>query len=677
MAFFDKLKKTDLMREFSETAEKVEEEVRDIYESIPSVKKRKQRKTVIKILKISGLVLAGLAAGLFIVSLVSAVSLAGTVSSSIKGTKNLESAFFFAKKDDSEKAIEYSKKSQENFNAALSSLRSKKKIFGIFPLISGQLDDIEYLISAAEVLSRSAYQGLSFAENLKNYVDVEKHHNFSQFSQEEKKNILKYVYESGPELSGLKANLDLALFNLERISFRGVLWPIKRTVEELEEKIVYAADIMEKAVPASRLFPALAGYPDKSAYLFLLQNSDELRPTGGFIGTYGVVEAELGDIVRFDTHDVYHLDMPIKDKLTVEPPLPIKKYLVPNWYFRDSNWSPDFPTTAEKALWFYQEENKLLPENEEVKDTTTDFDGCISITPEFIIDLLGIVGPIEIEGEVYDQNNFTDLLEYRVEKGYIQLGVPKWHRKEVVGDIAKEIKVRLFDLPVSKWPRVMEAINESILKKNILLSFRDQDLELLAREEGLAGELKDTSGDYVMIVDSNMAAAKTDAVMAKSASYSLSQGTGGLFAKLKINYAHNGGFDWKTTRYQNYTRIYVPKGSQLTNASGFKDGVVGEELGKTYFAGFISVEPGEIGFVELEYKLPENIAKNIFQSGYNLYFQKQPGNDIGQLTVNLDWDNNIMDYSPAGFSAERIGRKQIRWVADLDMDRSFEATFRQ
>ena len=76
-------------------------------------------------------------------------------------------------------------------------------------------------------------------------------------------------------------------------------------------------------------------------YLLLLQNNMELRPTGGFIGSVGLLDLQDGKMNNLDILDVYTIDGQLKGH--VDPPDPIRKYFnQPNWFLRDSNFDPDF-----------------------------------------------------------------------------------------------------------------------------------------------------------------------------------------------------------------------------------------------------------------------------------------------------------------------------------------------
>lgn len=600
------------------------------------------------------------------------------LNNSLAGKSSLEKAIWLAREESFGEAVAAAAAAEKSFNLSRNRLNSLKgEVLSIFtPLVSFQLKHVDYLLVTAEVLARAVGEGTEFAGDLKSLLEGNKKLDFSGFTREEKGKILKRIHESGPELNGMKANLELALLNLNKVSYWGALWPLKEKVEELKEKIAVGQEILAKSIPLSQLLPALAGYPEKTHFLILLENSDELRPTGGFIGTYGLVEMDYGDIARFETYDVYHLDMPVKDKIKIEPPAPLKKYLgVDRWYLRDANWSPDWPTTARKVLWFYSQEAKALPDSSPLKkDKDLDFTGVIGLTPGLISRLLSVTGPLTVDGEVYNEKNFTDLLQYKVEKGYVQLGVSSWQRKEVIGDIAKELKAKLFNLPSSRWRELLNVFNEEAAKNNLLVFMRDEGLESIIREQGMSGEVKETAADYFFVVDANLAAFKTDAVMNKAISYSLEEKDGGLFAKLRLSYSHHGGFDWKTTRYRTYTRVYVPLGSELINVEGMSEGQAetGEEFGRTVFGAFISVEPGAIGSLYLEYKLPDELYKKIQTQGYRLYAQKQPGRETEELNVSLSFAKSIKSYYPSDFYTEKKGNK-ISWKSAFNSDQEFGA----
>jgi hypothetical protein len=640
-------------------------------ENIPFVERRLWRAKAAKIaLKISYVIIT-----LFLIFLAFAIyyalAIRKTYNYAMAGKDNIENSLFFIKEKKFSDAGTYAKDARQDFSSAYAEFQKVKSavLISQIPIIKAQLQNLNYLLYSADLLSSAVYRSVGVTDKLSGFL-TSNNANYSQFSRGEKIEFLDYIYKSSGDLIDLKRDLDEAQKNLDKVRFPDWFEPLNAKVISVRENVRQARYYVTRAIPASKILPEIFGYPEKKNFLFLLQNNNELRPTGGFIGTYGIMQTDAGDITRFDTHDIYHIDMPIKDQLKVAPPSPLKQYLgVPNWYLRDSNWSPDFPSAARQALWFYQQENRLQAK----PDAINSFDGVLAFTPQFITDLLAMTGPIKIGKETYTKDNFTDLLEYRVEKGYEKLGISKWQRKEVIGEISKVLKQRIFDLDSDSWPQMAYLINKNIAEKNVLVFFNNQDLQNLAQAEEMAGELRSFDGDYLMVVDSNMASLKTDAAINRQLSYTAQVAKDGVYALLNISYAHRGLMDYKTTRYRTYARIYVPAGSKLIKVSGQTEGEVltKSEYGKTAFELFTTVEPGHISALTLLYKLPEKIKKQTDNGTYSLLVQKQPGVLNAGLTVDFQMGRAINAYSPTGFNIERSAVNTVKWSDDFLTDKLY------
>lgn len=631
---------------------------------------------------ISRLLLIILAAGLTALAIVLILigfnlrHVAAIYSSVNQGKTALEQSLASAQAADFSTAQKQATTAVTDFSSALTEVKAiRLGPFSYIPLVAAYKTDAEHLVAAGQALAEGLNKATAYAVDLEDVISARRSTSFSQLPTAERRQILATIYNSETTLISLEADLEKSLSNLENIQSFSWFGPLSIKLEEFKEKIVSSQKTLAAASPLTKLLPPLLGYPDTAKFLLILQNSDELRPTGGFIGTYGIIQTKDGDFERFETHDIYHLDMPAKDKVLVTPPAPLKKYLgVDYWYLRDANWSPDWPTSAENILTFYKKENAAQAK----PDSLTDFDGVIAITPELIVDLMKLTGPITIDKETYTPQNFVDLLQYKVEKGYVQLGTSSWQRKEVIGDIAKVIKQRLLDLPLGQWPDLIRLISDNVARKNILLYARDKNLEELIRANGWSGEIRHDWGDFLMVVDANLAALKTDAVMDRQIDYKLREEDGKLKVKLVLRYSHGGSFDWKTTRYRTYTRVYVPAGSQLISASGFSQGEVetGEEFDKTYFGAFLSVEPGAIGQLVFDYELPPALYENMKNyHNYRLTIQKQPGKQVNKLVVDLGFQNEIKSYSPTNFYSEAADYKHLTADGDLTVDRSFFVNF--
>ena len=93
-------------------------------------------------------------------------------------------------------------------------------------------------------------------------------------------------------------------------------------------------------------------------YLILAQNNHELRGTGGFISTIGFVRLEGGRITELNLVDSYAVDN-FEQPHPQPPPALSERMGAQLLLLRDSNWSPDFPTTAQVARALYEQDKGL------------------------------------------------------------------------------------------------------------------------------------------------------------------------------------------------------------------------------------------------------------------------------------------------------------------------------
>ena len=510
------------------------------------------------------------------------------------------------------------------------------------PVIKTQIDAVEFtvdsssqLISAMRTLTILANDILDpFLKNSKLSLD--------ELPENVRREILKGIFESPPVLQGIRAQIGLADVALSQIPEQGVLNMIREKINPLREKLPQIAGAVDSAIPLAEILPLLSGYPVPKTYLFLLQNNTELRPTGGFLGAYGIMRLKNGNIDSFTTDNSYNLDVRVKKTLNVTPPMPLQKYnATTQWFFRDSNWSPDFPTAAKQTMWFYGKEGGRAK-----------LDGVIAITPVVIERLLEMTGPITIGKTEFTKDNVVDELIYQVEKAYVYQGIGFEDRKGVIGDLGDVLLKRIMSLPRDKWPELFKILGELADEKHILLYSMDSELQDKIITAGWGGQIKEADDDFIGVFDANLASLKTDAVMKRGLSYKLERNDKNeIIATATLKYENTAKeFDWRTSRYRNYLRLLVPKGSELIESQGamYNDRTtrkgsvdVSEDLGKTVFGTFVAIEPKETREVMIKYKLPNYIGDKIKNGEYNLLIQKQPGIDTRDLNLELKFSDKI------------------------------------
>lgn len=388
-------------------------------------------------------------------------------------------------------------------------------------------------------------------------------------------------------------------------------------------------------------------------FLVLLQNSDELRPGGGFLGQYAIIKVKNGEVVSSFVEDANLLDQRITAKIT--PPYPfLRKLQLKKWGFRDSNFSPDFPTNAEKAEYFY----RLAGGREK-------FDGVIGVNSLTFNRILEITGPIQIPGDsfTYTSADGAQKLEERVEKAYLGEDVPaelKQNRKQIMKRLAAEIIARAFTL--SNIPRLAEFAQTEMRNKDVMLYFKDPTLQSLVESVHWDGSVtEDWQGDYLMLVDANMGALKTDFYIKRTLEYTVDFTGEKPIGTAVYTYSNTAPYgNWRTSDYHTYLRAYVPKGSKFLERFMINAVITNEDFNKTYFGGFVDVEIGQSDVhTTLKYELPDTITPD----NYRLLIQKQSG--VGTIPVTVHLKTKDKEYTESAdllkdlnFSIQTVDEKK-------------------
>ncbi len=355
-------------------------------------------------------------------------------------------------------------------------------------------------------------------------------------------------------------------------------------------------------------------------YLVLLQNNMELRPSGGFLGQYAVLKLKDGEVTSLFIEDANLLDQRIK--ADVRAPYPFEKMMeVKKWKFRDSNFFPDFPTTVEKVKYFYR-----------LSGGNDDFDGVMAVNATVLNDFLEITGPINLGAYgTFTSKDAVLKLEEQVEKKYIlNEDLDTQNRKAVMKVLAPAIADRL--VTPGNIKKTAELALAELRNKDIQFNFEDSELQVLAESVGWAGVVDQSwDGDYLMAVDANLGAFKSDYYIDREMIYNVDLTVEKPTATLEIIYTHNAAYgDWRTTDYHSYLRVYTPMGTDLVSREMVSYPNKQENHGKQYYGFICHTIMNHQTHAKIVYTLPDSIKDN-----YKLLVQKQSGVGDVPVTINV------------------------------------------
>lgn len=550
-----------------------------------------------------------------------------------------------------------------------------KTVIRLFPSVNKQFVTAQKLISAGEKLSKSAAIITGSLES------IELNKELSSLNLTAK--LKKIKDDFNLILPDLKtANEELQTIYLEEIPLE-----YQSKVAKLQTALPLLLKNVDNFISSSDLILTLLGEDTKKRYLFLFQNNNELRPTGGFIGSFALVDIDQGNIQKINIPGGGPYDLKAGLKVSIESPRPLH-IMNPRWEFQDANWFANLPTSADKLIWFYE------------KSGGPTVDGLVFINATFLEEILKIIGPIELPqyNKIITADNFFEEVQESVELEYDK---EENKPKQIIADLTPVIINNLLGSDKKQFSEIMNIVLTALNEKEIQLYFTNYSLEKLVLKNNWGGQLKETDKDYLSIISTNIAGEKTDAKISQSADLTIDiQADGSIINTLKIRKTHTGqtGEIFYGVPNLDYLRIYTPKDSQLISASGFdkmepelfeilnpeiyqKDEAIAfiemtktiddktqteifTENNKTVFANWLKIEPGQTKTVTLQYKLPFklnleksienltylNLLKNEFNltadedellERYSLLWQKQSGKRNMEINININFPKEL------------------------------------
>ena len=253
----------------------------------------------------------------------------------------------------------------------------------------------------------------------------------------------------------------------------------------------------------------ILGVEEKRTYLVLFQNNMELRPTGGFIGSFALVSFENGRMIDINVQDVYSADGQLKGH--VEPPEAIKNYLgEAGWYLRDSNWDPDFISSSKKIEWFLD------------KEIGQQVDGVIAIDLEVVKNLLEIMGPVQLDdfGRTIDYKNLYEITQSEAEENFFP-GSRK--KSNFLTALSRSIIISLTENIDKDRMLFAKSLLSSLEERHVQVFFHNPTIQKIFTELNYDGSISppicegNCFYDYISYVDANVGVNKANYFINRSA----------------------------------------------------------------------------------------------------------------------------------------------------------------
>ena len=481
-------------------------------------------------------------------------------------------------------------------------------IASIFPPLGRRTEEAQMLLAVYVDLSSAAAESLDMAAGL-----LDRLTGTGDSPDEPLPALVETLTAERESIRVRLAVVERAGRRLDAIAARGQ-WSDPRT-----ETLRDAVETLHTALQAALLAPHALGSPTPRRYLLLAQKSDELRPTGGFIGNVAfvtLVEGEPRDLTYLRS---YLVEDPTRPRVPAPPPF--RRYQgMRDWNLRDANWHPDFRTSADEIQRFLAR-NGVEP-----------VDAVLAFDQQALGILLAAIGPIKVPGHdvrVSSANAYTVLEHFAHSTGNRRA----WFSARPFYAALTSALLNATTERLRTDPRaVIGALQAMVAEKHLLAAFQNADLQRLVERVGTGGRLAAVPDDLLYVVDAQVDHGAPFRSIEQTVRYHPDPRTGR--ATLTIDYVNGNSPTDPNGRLADYLRVYVPAGTRLISASGLTDAQPSRQVnGLTEFSGFLDLPPGGQRQVRFRYWLPPLLAARWNATGYVLHVPKQPGTDGHRLLV--------------------------------------------
>ena len=586
-------------------------------------------------------------------------------------TNSLKKASNLTDFSKSQELVSYTSSAQKNFNRSRSLLRRSQLTFKLVGLktLTENLDRLLYIGSK---LSQGASHLAQAGESGTLLSGIVFHHQEGNLGE-----ALKRI-----QINLDQAYSDLSFVDSELQSGRELDFDLTTSITQKFQRLTSdLPTIRQKINQVRAILPLMPGFiaeDSKKTYLLLFQNSAELRPTGGFIGSYGLLTFEKGKLLDFSVEDIYSADGQLKGY--VEPPEPIKEAFGDNsWFFRDSNWDPDFVISAQRAEWFLN------------KTTGRNVDGVIAVNLPAVKELLKATGTITLAdyNEEITADNLFERAEYHSEIDFFPGSTQK---KDFLGALANKIFDKAQNSTASDLLKFSQSLEAALTQKQLLIYLHDTGSQQILLDQNWAGTIyspdlttldnRPVTSDFTYLVDANLGVNKANYFLKRQLQQQLTiLKNKEILAVSTLTMDNQSPADaWPGGIYRSYLRDYLPKGAEVISIKvgddklDLDDELDQEVVGDYLVLGFPVVVPVKNSLdIEITYRLPGELEMENNQGRLAVVIPKQPGivDDLIETIVSYPSYLTVAAVQPQALSSPQV----VTFRSDMTTDRVFTIDF--
>ncbi len=372
------------------------------------------------------------------------------------------------------------------------------RLAGAVPLIGATPRTVTLTAQAADEVASGALPPLVAAAN---------EFQGSELRQPDGSVDVARVRSAGADVILADGALQQATTTLGGAPTSGVLSPVADARAQLGDQLSSLSSATGTAARLLAVAPTLLGSERPQTYFIAFQSPVEIRGTGGFLGTYGIMTLDKGrltvDKVATDS-DLKNFPAPVVDLG------PDYRQLYGNspalWV--NMNMSPNFPYAGQQwaKAWELQTGQRL--------------DGVLGLNVTALQYLSEATGPVTgAKGQTIPADQLVDYLTNGIYADFPELSGPvNDARKEFQAQIGTDLLKRAINFRGSAASLLPE-LQKSVTGGHLLLWSAAPDVQRVLTETALAGATSTSQRPYLQLVLNNGAGNKMDYYLTRKLTY--------------------------------------------------------------------------------------------------------------------------------------------------------------
>lgn len=443
------------------------------------------------------------------------------------------------------------------------------------------------------------------------------------------------------------------------LEIKDLLSQVNKTTETVEEISVFIPDLL--------------GVTERKRYLILLQNESELRSTGGWLTSYGILGIEGGQVRELFVDDIYNADGSLRaQQKSYNAPKSMQNALgVSEWPFSLVNWYPDLTETYISAEPFIDELGK-----------GNDLDGVFTIDISFVQKILNSWDGIEVPG--VNEIVTSDNLYAKIFEMHEEFTPGSTQKTTFLANLANEIITKLLSMDMMELAEMGDIFTESLEEKHLQATFKNRYAYQYFNDNSWAGSLDSKYDEAPIAIDWNWGGNKANLYLEKNHNLTMD-----IKNENTIDFKYTLAVENTSTKnvypegdYINYQRIYIPANAQVLGIKGIEDNDydVYRESGFKVIGGWFNTPIDSSNTLEISYRLTKAEGSTTFplqKDGENMFLDlnifKQAGERRHAYKLDIIYPST---WNVQSSEALNSISNQLSSRFDLDTDKEFSISWR-